>query len=71
LRFLGIILRVLGLEVSIYNVYFTNQFQTTFAQEGKEEENSLVEVIVNSKEENFVPISLRIWPLDRHFRAIT
>jgi hypothetical protein len=45
LRFLGIILRVLGLEVSIYNVYFTNQFQTTFAQEGKEEENSLVEVM--------------------------
>jgi hypothetical protein len=31
LRFLGIILRVLRLEVSVYNVYITNQFQTTFA----------------------------------------
>jgi hypothetical protein len=31
LRFLGIILRVLRFEVSIYNVYITNQFQTTFA----------------------------------------
>ncbi len=29
LRFLGIILRVLRLEVSIYNVYITNQFQAT------------------------------------------
>jgi hypothetical protein len=34
LRFLGILLRVLRLEVSVYNVYITNQFQTTFAQEG-------------------------------------
>jgi hypothetical protein len=34
LRFLGIILRVLILEVSEYNVYITNQFQTTFAQTG-------------------------------------
>ena len=34
LRFLGIILRVLRLEVSVYNVYITNQFQTTFAQGG-------------------------------------
>jgi hypothetical protein len=32
LKFLGIILRVLRLEVSVYNVYITNQFQTTFAQ---------------------------------------
>ncbi len=32
MRFLGIILRVLRLEVSVYNVYITNQFQTTFAQ---------------------------------------
>ncbi len=30
LRFLGIILRVLSLEVSVYNVYITNQFQTLF-----------------------------------------
>ena len=37
LRFLGIILRVLRLEVpqSAYNVYITNQFKTTFAQGGK------------------------------------
>jgi hypothetical protein len=34
LRFLGRILRVLRLEVSVYNVYITNQFQTTFAQKG-------------------------------------
>jgi len=32
LRFLGIILRVLRLEVSVFNVYITNQFQTTLAQ---------------------------------------
>jgi hypothetical protein len=30
----GIILRVLRLQVSVYNVYITNQFQTTFAQGG-------------------------------------
>jgi hypothetical protein len=30
--FLGIILRVLTLEVSKYNVYITNQLQTTVAQ---------------------------------------
>jgi hypothetical protein len=32
LRFIGIILRVLRLEVSVCNVYITNQFQTTFDQ---------------------------------------
>jgi hypothetical protein len=31
-RFLGIILRVLRLEVSVYNVNITNPFQTTFAK---------------------------------------
>jgi hypothetical protein len=31
LRFLGIILRALRFEVSVYNVYITNHFQTTFA----------------------------------------
>jgi hypothetical protein len=31
-RFLGIILRFLRFEVSVYKVYITNQFQTTFAQ---------------------------------------
>jgi hypothetical protein len=57
LRFLGIILGVLRLEVSVYNVYITNQFQTTFAQGGGGVWeggglNQLVEVTVNSKEEN-------------------
>jgi hypothetical protein len=33
--FLGIILRVLRVEISIYNVYITYQFQTTFAQHGE------------------------------------
>jgi hypothetical protein len=32
LRFLGLILRCLRLEVSVYSVYISNQFQTTFAQ---------------------------------------
>jgi hypothetical protein len=40
--FLGIILRVLRLEVSVtltlYNVYITNQIQTTFAQRGEGDE---------------------------------
>jgi hypothetical protein len=40
--FLGIILRVLRLEVSAYNVYITNHFQTTSAGG----------VTVNSMEEN-------------------
>ncbi len=51
LRFLGIILRVLRLEVSGYSVYITNQFQTTFVK-GGEEVKSVVKVSVNSKEEN-------------------
>jgi hypothetical protein len=34
LRFLAIILRVLRLEVSVYNDYSTNQFQTTFVGRG-------------------------------------
>jgi 1-acyl-sn-glycerol-3-phosphate acyltransferase len=33
-QFLGIILRVIRLEVSVYNIYITNQFQTTVAQGG-------------------------------------
>jgi hypothetical protein len=47
LRFPGIILRVLRLDVSVYNVYITNQFQLR----GRGV-NPLVEVTVNSKEEN-------------------
>jgi hypothetical protein len=47
LSFLGIILRVLRLEVSEYNFHITNQFQTTFAG-GL---GGVVEVTVNSKEE--------------------
>ncbi len=53
-RFLGIMLRVLRLEVIVYNVYITNQFQTTsFAGGGGggDEVKSFVEVTVNSKEE--------------------
>ncbi len=43
LRLLGLILRCLRLEVYVYNVYITNQFQTTFAQgEGWGEENQLL-----------------------------
>ncbi len=34
LRFLGLILRVLRLEVSVDNVYITNQFQTNLLQGG-------------------------------------
>jgi hypothetical protein len=55
---LGIILRVLRMEVSVYNVHITNQFRTTFAGGGGG--NPLVEVTVNSKEENsqdFLPNS--------------
>jgi hypothetical protein len=52
LRFLGIILRVLRLEVSIYNVYITNQFQTTFAQwGGGGGVKPIVDFNVKSKEE--------------------
>ena len=40
-----------NLEVSVYNVYIVNQFQTTFAQGGGGV-HPLVEVIMNSKEEN-------------------
>ncbi len=50
LRFL--LLRVLRLEVSVYNVYIKSQFQTTFAQGGGRGVNLLSEVTVNSKEEN-------------------
>ncbi len=53
LRFLGIILRVLRFEVSIYNVNINNRFQTTFPQGGRGRViNPLVEVTMNSKEEN-------------------
>jgi hypothetical protein len=50
LRFLGIDLRVLRLEVSVYNVYVTNQFQTTFTQGGRGRGVMLIEVTVHSKE---------------------
>ncbi len=53
LRFLGIILRVDRLEVSVYNVYITNQFQTTFLLKGGEGVKSLSrgDYEMNSKEE--------------------
>ncbi len=52
--FWELILRVHRFEVSVYYVYITNQFQPTFAHGGGGEGggNRLVEVIVNSKEEN-------------------
>ncbi len=57
MRFLGIILRVLRLEIFLYNVYITNHFhhfQNTFDRGGKGGGgyNPLVEVTVNSVEEN-------------------
>jgi hypothetical protein len=54
LRFLGIILRVIRLEVSVYNVYITNQLQTTFVREvgGERGVKSVVEATVRSKEEH-------------------
>jgi hypothetical protein len=51
LGFLGMILRVLRLEFSVYNFYITTQFQTTFARGG----DPLVQMTLNSKEENFFP----------------
>jgi hypothetical protein len=52
-RFLGIILRVLRLEVSVCNVYITNQFQTTFAQEERGVKSAIRgDYEWNSKEEN-------------------
>jgi hypothetical protein len=50
-----IILRVLRLEVSVYNVYITNEFQTIFfSRSGGRGVKSVstVEVTVNTKEEN-------------------
>jgi hypothetical protein len=53
LKFLGIILRFLTFEVSIYNVNITNQFQTTFSQGGPGRGGGVKSVvIVNSKEDN-------------------
>ena len=55
LRFLGIILRALRLEISVNNVYITNKFQTTFAQV-----NPLVEVTAwIARRNNFVPITAK------------
>jgi hypothetical protein len=56
LRFLGIILGVLRLEVSVYNVYITNKTvsKNHFCARGVSggEKNPLGEMTVNSKEEN-------------------
>jgi hypothetical protein len=52
LRFLGITLIVPRLEISLYNDYITNQFETTFAHGGGGGVNFVVEVTLNSKEEN-------------------
>ncbi len=60
LRFLGIILRVLRFEVSVYYVYITNQFQITFAQGGRGVK-SVVEVPVwiarRKTLKTFVPVT--------------
>ncbi len=49
-------MRVLRLEVFVDNVYVINQFQITFAQGSGGE---LVDVTVNSKEENYNVSQLR------------
>ncbi len=57
-KFLGIILRVLRLEVSAYRVYITNQFQSTFAQGEEGSKFCYIEVTVSRKEkksEDFCP----------------
>jgi hypothetical protein len=51
-EFLGIILRVPRLVVYIYQFFVTNQLKITFAQGEREEKNPLVEMTLNSKEEN-------------------
>ncbi len=51
-------MRVIRLEVSVYNAYIKNQFHTTFAQErGGGVKCVSIEVTVNSKEktEDFCP----------------
>jgi hypothetical protein len=52
MRFLGIILRVLRLEVSVYNIYITNQFQPTFARGEGEVKSVCRGDCEYSKEEN-------------------
>jgi hypothetical protein len=52
LRFLGIILRVLRFEVSVCNVYITNQFQTTLLKGWGGGSKSVKEVTVISNEGN-------------------
>jgi hypothetical protein len=53
MRFLGIILRLLRLEVSIYDVNIAIQFQATFARGGGGGVGyNPLEVTVNGKEEN-------------------
>ncbi len=47
LRFLGIILRVLRLEVSVYNVYITNQFPTTIVPITSKNSASAYDSLIN------------------------
>ncbi len=57
LRFLGIILRVLRLEVSVYNVYISKKHVSNhFARGGGG--NLLVEVTANSKEGQLIVVSI-------------
>ncbi len=72
LRFLGMILKVLRLEVSVCNVHITNQFQPTFAQGGEGVKSVILEVTVNSKEENsedFCPIYVQGFGLCMYVRG--
>ncbi len=51
LRFLGIILRVLRLEVSVYNFLLHTSFKPLFGGGGAGVKSAVAEVTVNSKEE--------------------
>ncbi len=56
LRFLGIILRVLILEVCVYNVYVHYKpVSNHFCSRGRRSKKSVVEVTMNSKEKSFCP----------------
>ncbi len=54
-------MKVLRLEVSVYNVYIASQFQTTFAQVGGGG-SLLMEVSVNSKEERVLKLMSQLLP---------
>ncbi len=67
LRFLGKILTALRLEVFLYNVYITNQFQT----QGGGKKNPSEEMTVNSKEENSIKLLSQLRPRIRPLDCFT